>query len=104
MARRRSPKRIPPFRLVARPLDEEAKAMPICKWAGKDKGKRHKLGGDPDWMQPEDWPECPDCEQKMIFWGQFDSINDEFIIGDCGMVFVFVCLDCFESEAIVQFG
>jgi hypothetical protein len=39
---------------------------------------------------------------SMNFYAQLDSINDEFVLGDVGMVFVFVCFSCQEGEAIIQ--
>ena len=38
----------------------------------------------------------------MTFYGQLDSINDEFRLGDCGMVYVFVCFDCIEVTSLIQ--
>jgi len=40
----------------------------------------------------------------MTFYGQLDSINDEFILADCGLVYVFVCFDCFSAQAFIQSG
>ena len=37
----------------------------------------------------------------MTFYGQLDSINDEFVIADVGVVLVFLCFDCFEAAAQV---
>jgi hypothetical protein len=37
----------------------------------------------------------------MTFYGQLDSINDEFVLADVGLVFVFVCFDCFTSMSVV---
>jgi hypothetical protein len=66
-------KAIPPFRLVPQPLDEEASNLPKFKWAPKEIGHRHKLGGHPDFLQGENWPDCPDCAKRMTFYGQLDS-------------------------------
>ena len=38
----------------------------------------------------------------MTFYGQLDSINDEICLADCGMIYVFVCFDCFETKSIFQ--
>jgi len=38
----------------------------------------------------------------MTFYGQLDSISDEFALADAGVVQVFVCFDCFTSEAVVR--
>jgi len=38
----------------------------------------------------------------MTFYGQLDSINDEFNLADCGLIYVFVCFGCFETKSILQ--
>ncbi|CAN7721300.1 hypothetical protein LJR290_006098 [Variovorax sp. LjRoot290] len=38
----------------------------------------------------------------MTFYAQLDSINDEVVLADCGMIYVFVCFDCFETKSILQ--
>jgi hypothetical protein len=38
----------------------------------------------------------------MTFYGQLDSINDDIALGDCGMIYVFVCFDCFETKSLLQ--
>jgi len=95
-------KNIPPFKLVPEPLNEEAKNLPKFKWADDEIGTRHQLGGKPQFLQQEDYPFCPDCEDQMTFYGQLDSINDDYCIADCGMIYVFVCFDCNETKSIIQ--
>ncbi len=97
-------KQIPSFRLMPQPLNSEAANLPPFRWAAPEVGKRHKLGGTPDFIQPSEWPTCPGCGAKMTFYGQLDSINDEFCIADVGMIYVFLCFDCYESTSIVQSG
>lgn len=92
---------IPPFRLVPEPLNEEAAKLPPYKWAGPEIGKRHQLGGEPQFLQKPQYPTCS-CGKQMTFYGQLDSINDEFDLADCGMIYVFVCFDCFETKSILQ--
>jgi hypothetical protein len=94
---------IPPFRLVPEPLNDEAAALPKFKWAGPEIGTRHRLGGRPDTIQDGlKYPNCPECGEEMNFYGQLDSINDEFVLGDVGIVYVFVCFYCQEASATVQ--
>jgi hypothetical protein len=93
---------IPPFRLVPEPLNDEAAALPGFKWAEPEIGTRHRLGGRPDAIQSLEYPKCPECGEEMNFYGQLDSINDEFVLGDVGMVYVFVCFYCQEAHAIIQ--
>lgn len=95
-------KQIPPFRLVPEPLTEEAAELPGFKWAAAEVGKRHQLGGEPTFIQSADYPPCVDCGATMTFYGQLDSINDEYILADAGLVFVFVCFDCFTTTSFVQ--
>ncbi len=38
----------------------------------------------------------------MSFYGQLDSISDEDMIGDAGLIYVFLCLGCFETKSITQ--
>jgi hypothetical protein len=95
-------KKIPPFRLEPRPLSDEAAVLPKFRWASPEMGTRHKLGGEPDFIQGSDWPNCAGCDKRMTFYAQLDSINDDFCIADCGMIYVFICLGCNESKAIVQ--
>lgn len=97
-------KTIPPFKLEPRPMNEEAAQLPGFKWAGKDIGKRHQLGGSPFFVQPKaaEYPVCDDCGKTMLFYAQLDSINDEYCIADCGMIYVFVCIDCNTVKSFIQ--
>jgi len=95
-------KKIPPFKLVPSPLNKEAETVKKFKWAPDEIGTRHQLGGTPNYIQAEEWPLCKSCQNKMSFYAQLDSINDDFQIGDCGMIYVFFCFDCNESASVVQ--
>jgi hypothetical protein len=95
-------KSIPPIKLVPEPLTDEARNLPKFKWASKEIGTRHRLGGEPQFLQNEQWPSCPAGHGRMTFYGQLDSINDEICIADCGMIYVFICFDCHEATAIVH--
>jgi hypothetical protein len=94
-----APRQIPAFRLDPEPLTPEAAALRPFEWASPDVGNRHRLGGQPDEIQPGDRPRCPQCNEEMTFYGQLDSINDEFVLADAGVVQVFVCFGCFEAAA-----
>ena len=93
--------RIPPVPLVPAPETSEAKEAVGFQWAGDPIGKRHRIGGEPDWIQYEEVPSCS-CEGKMTFYGQLDSLGDKVCLGDCGMIYVFVCLDCLETKSVFQ--
>ena len=92
---------IPPFKLVPQPLTTEAADLPPFKWAAEEIGTRHRLGGRPDFIQRPRQPKCA-CGKDMTFYAQLDSINDEFILADCGMIYVFVCSDCNETQSFMQ--
>jgi len=96
--------RIPQFKLTPEPQEEAAEGLPSFEYAADEVGRRHQLGGDPQFLQEAEWPECPDCNKQMSFYAQLDSISDDIVIADCGMVFVFVCLDCNETKSIIQSG
>ena len=96
-------KRLPEIKL-SRPTA----AADDFKWAGNDAwgrpvGNRNKIGGTPDWLQKGyDAPACPSCRKSMTFYGQLDSVNDDIIIADCGMIYVFFCFDCTQASAIAM--
>jgi hypothetical protein len=92
---------IPPFKLVPEPMNSEAANLPPFEWAEGDIGKRHQLGGEPMFVQRPEFPVCS-CQKQMTFYGQLDSINDEFCLADGGMIYVFVCFDCYETQSILQ--
>lgn len=93
---------IPPFKMILQPLNQEAAKLPTFKWTSEEIGKRHQMGGSPTFLQETTWPICPSCRHKMSFYCQIDSLNDEFCIADCGMIYVFFCFDCNEVKAVVQ--
>ena len=85
-----------------------------------DCGLRTKLGGEPDWEQEAEFPDCPHCSNQMVFVGQLDSIEHDwhtnphridslsgdqhYMFGDVGLVYIFFCFDCTEARAVVQCG
>lgn len=93
---------IPPFRLRPEPLSPEAAALPGFEWAPDEVGQRHQLGGEPHWLQADATPVCPECGERMTFYGQLDSINDDIVLADCGLVYVFVCFNDFQAVAVIQ--
>jgi hypothetical protein len=95
-------KKIPPFKLEPKPLNEQAKNLPKFKWAADEIGTRHRLGGDPEFIQGEDWPVCESCGDRMTFYAQLDSINDDYVIADCGMIYVFICFECNQTRSLIQ--
>src|SRR5438045_2001860 len=94
---------IPEIKLVLAPETPEAKQAVGFEW-NEEAGKRHKLGGQPDWIQQPEVPACEDCGREMTFYGQLDSIGDDYDLADCGMIYVFVCFDCFTTRSVLQAG
>ena len=95
-------RKIPAFKLQLVPLDEEAETLPRFQSAVEGIGERSKLGGEPDFIQRDDIPSCPSCSKAMTFYAQLDSLNDDIILADCGMIYVFVCFECFETTSVLQ--
>ena len=92
---------IPEIGLDLIPHSQEAKEKIGFKWAGEGIGQRSKLGGVPDWIHGHEVPKCS-CGQEMTFYGQLDSIGDAVCLADCGMIYVFVCFDCYETTSVLQ--
>jgi len=82
-------------------------------------GIRSKLGGEPDWCQGPEHPTCSGCYSPMSFVAQIDSIEhfenhnpnaidwrkgQEYMFGDVGMIYVFFCYDCLQSQSVFQCG
>jgi hypothetical protein len=90
--------------LSPQPLSPEAERLPGFESAAEEVGQRHQLGGEPHWLQRDATPVCRECGERMTFYGQLDSINDDIVLADTGLVYVFVCFNDFEAQAIVQSG
>ncbi|MBR1911338.1 MAG: hypothetical protein IJ828_03160 [Treponema sp.] len=95
---------LPCFNLILEPIDEKAKKLTPFRWASPEVGKRNKIGGLPTGIKENDYPICPCCGKKMTFYGQLDSINDDYIIADCGLIAVFICFDCNEVRTEIVCG
>ena len=67
---------IPPVPLIPKPETSEAQHAVGFKLAGEPIGKRHRIGGTPEWIQGEDIPACS-CGKPMDFYGQLDSLGDD---------------------------
>ncbi len=98
-------RKLPSFRLVPEPLDAEAQqAMRPVPFVDEQIGKRHRLGGEPDFIQAEEHPLCPQCRKPMTFYAQLDAVGQasEYDLADTGLIYVYLCFDCFEATAFVQ--
>jgi uncharacterized protein YwqG len=81
-------------------------------------GIKSKLGGEPDWAQVDETPECPACGEQMSFVGQIDSIEhnedhnphkkfygkQDYMFGDVGLIYVFFCFECLKTQSVFQCG
>lgn len=65
-------------------------------------GQRTQLGGHPTWIQADESPCCPACGREMSFVAQIDSLGGAYMFGDCGMLYVFYCVECHEADAFEQ--
>ncbi len=61
-----------------------------------------RIGGEPEDLAEAEFPRCQSCRESMTFYGQLDSIGDDFALADAGVVEVFVCFDCFEAAARIS--
>jgi hypothetical protein len=98
---------IPEFRLIPRPTSDAARELTPGEWTDPMIGTRHKLGGKPDYLQGQQRPSCRSCGEEMTFYGQLDAIPDKerrYYIADCGLIYIFICFDCLETESFVQSG
>ena len=95
---------IPAFKLVAEPLSQSARDLADFRWADEEVGHRHRLGGAPTWLQSDETPRCSDCGEAMTFYAQLDSISDDLVLADVGLLYVFVCFNDFRAKALVQSG
>lgn len=62
---------------------------------------RHRFGGSPDFIHDQEIPHCR-FGRPMTFYAQLDSISEAFMLAERGMIYVFVCFDCFETKALLQ--
>lgn len=100
-----APKQLPPFGLVLQPLSDEAQALLLRpSYVDPAVGTRHRLGGAPDLPRGVDWPSCPQGDGTMSFYAQLDGVPaaTEFDLADAGLIFVFVCFDCFQVQALLH--
>ena len=94
---------IPEIQLTMNPKSSEARGIIGFRW-NSTAGGAHKIGGQPDWIQGDETPECSQCFKRMTFYGQLDCLGDQMALGDCGRIFVFVCMDCLSTQSVLQCG
>ena len=111
----------PPEPKVLREYRMKFEKVPAGKAAIPDLdkiGMRSKLGGKPDWCQSAKVPNCSDCGAPMSFIAQIDSMEhkegynphavdydkQDYMFADVGMIYVFMCFDCMETQSVLQCG
>ncbi|KPA21849.1 hypothetical protein shim_17340 [Shimia sp. SK013] len=93
---------LPEFKIDLTPKSEEATRTMGFKWADDRVGQRSKIGGTPDLPEGATAPPCPSCGKETSFVSQLDSIGDDLAFADVGLLFTFVCFDCFEAVSFIQ--
>ena len=77
------------------PISEEAAEG--IRWGEEEPNVLVKLGGLPDWIQYNEHPICPECNDMMMFVGQLNSDDqlrsghNVLMFGDNGRLFTFIC-------------
>jgi hypothetical protein len=121
--RRIRPDRLREYKVTLTKCRPEERAVPLDYQKTMEAGTATKLGGDPYWLQSDERPKCPCCNQPMIFVAQIDSIehmgsnvpsglnaqnrsalrkDQQWMFGDVGMIYVFFCFDCMETRSVFQ--
>ena len=97
---------IPEIRLVPQAeTDEAASLLERPQFLDPSIGERHRLGGTPDFLRADSWPSCVSCGAQMTFYAQLDALpSGGFDLADAGLIYVFVCFDCFTARAVLQSG
>lgn len=95
---------IPAFKLTPVPLSDDAEALlSRPSYVDPSIGERHRLGGAPDRWGEAPTPRCPACSDEITFYAQLDALpSGGFDLADAGLIFVYVCFDCFEVTATLD--
>ena len=79
------------------------------EWAGRDgNDPGHvlgQLGGHPDWLQGDETPTCPVCDEAMALVAQLEEGPDHATamnFGGCGSAFAFACVPCTRGAFLWQ--
>jgi len=67
----------------------------------------YRIGGHPTWIQPAEYPTCPNCCRLMPIFLQLDSHFPtegfaEFLWGSGGICYVCLCGECGVSASFWQ--
>ncbi|MEV6207456.1 DUF1963 domain-containing protein [Kitasatospora sp. NPDC051914] len=63
-----------------------------------------RLGGEPEWLQYEQTPDCPSCEQEMAFVAQLEEGPDSLTAMNfgSGCAYAFACEPCGSGAFLWQ--
>jgi hypothetical protein len=116
MAKRKPKKILPEIKVALTRCAGRQRAVPLNY--PDNLGLRTKLGGKPDWIQGPEIPYCTQCKSSLTFIAQIDSIEHEsetnplsiparggkqdYMFGDVGMIYVFLCFYCNAPYAVHQ--
>ncbi len=63
----------------------------------------YRVGGAPKWIQSDETPDCPGCEEPMTFLAQLDTDDRVGVqFGDDGRLYAFVCPRCVTVATLIQ--
>ena len=96
------PSKFPETRLLPRPGTLLGKLEAILSFDMTVNHRLHKIGGEPDWIQGEETPEC--CGQSAVFYGQLGSLGGKHDLVDNGLIYVFICQNCMKTHSVFQFS
>jgi hypothetical protein len=68
--------RIPPEIRVILPRVKEGERALTHNYS-QSVGIGTKLGGEPGWIQTPEHPNCPHCQNEMVFAAQIDSVEHQ---------------------------
>ena len=108
---------LPEIKVALSPCESLERAVPFDY--PDNLGLRTKLGGKPDWIQNEAIPKCSSCGNPMTFVAQIYSIGydsrknplskeivegkQDYMFADVGMIYVFFCFPCIETQSVLQY-
>jgi len=90
------------------PVAEDSYPAAMKAWTDSGNDRRDTLGqlaGDPHWLQADETPTCPDCEQRMKFAAMLEQGRDYqtgMNFGGDGWGYTFTCAGCARAGFLWQ--
>ena len=84
--------------------ERRVELVPLAGPQPDEDDKRHQLGGTPFWVQSSYSPACRTCGKPMKVFAAIDT-DDTLAIsfGDMGMLYAYVCPECFVLATTAQY-